>query len=92
MKALQLLLAPDTNGAQSQLQVGAAEELARYQRIEAAYLKAVQYASVLRESDDDENEYWGQKFSNALALDTGTDKAKPAPGKRAGSGGKKPQE
>ena len=36
MKALQLLLAPDTNGAFSQLQVEAYEELTQLLRIEAA--------------------------------------------------------
>jgi hypothetical protein len=53
----------------------AAAEVERLQRIEQAYIKGAMYAEQLRESQDDEEEYWGIRFYKAL--DAAALKAKP---------------
>jgi hypothetical protein len=53
----------------------AAAEVERLQRIEQAYIKGAMYAEQLRESQDDEEKYWGIRFYKAL--DAAALKAKP---------------
>ncbi len=42
------------------------QELRRLLIVERLYIQAVQFAKALKENGDDEDEYWGQRFLNAL--------------------------